>query len=139
MAEAGYPNGVDIEILTPIGRYLKDKEIVEAVAYQVKDGGFNMKVVAVEWGMYLKTYRNYNGFFLGVDNPTHRAIFNDGYCPGKSFSWMGYQNEELNKLFEEVGATFDVQKRKAIYQKLDKIFWKNLLTSTSTMPRISMV
>jgi peptide/nickel transport system substrate-binding protein len=124
LAEAGYPNGVDIEILTPIGRYLKDKEIVEAVSYQVKDAGFNMKVVAVEWGMFLRTYRNHNGFFMGIDNPTHRAFFNDGYSPGKAFSWMGYQNEEFNKLYEEAGATFDVQKRKAIYQKMDKIFWE---------------
>jgi len=124
LAEAGYPNGVDIEILTPIGRYLKDKEICEAVAYQVKEGGFNMKVVAVEFGMYLKTYRDYNGFFLGADSPTHRALFNDGYGPGKSYSWMGYENAEWNKLFEEVGTTFDVQKRKTMYQKLDEIFWK---------------
>ncbi len=73
--------------------------------------------------MYLKTYRDYNGFFLGADSPTHRALFNDGYAPGKSFSWMGYLNDEWNKLFEEAGTTFDVQKRKGIYQKLDEIFW----------------
>jgi peptide/nickel transport system substrate-binding protein len=124
LAEAGYPNGVDIEILTPTGRYLKDKELTEALSYQVRDAGFNMKVVAKEWGMYLKTYRDYNGFFLGSDSPTHRFFFHDGYAPGKSYSWMGYQNDEFIRLYEEAEAEFDRQKRNVIYQKMNKLLWE---------------
>ena len=60
-----------------------------------------------------------------MDSPTHRLFFNQGYSPGKSFSWAGYHNDEFNKLYEEATATFDTQKRKVIYQKMDKIFWED--------------
>jgi peptide/nickel transport system substrate-binding protein len=122
LAEAGYPQGVDIEILTPAGRYLKDKELVEAVSNQVKEGGFNMKVVAMEWGMFLKNYKNLHGFFIGEESPYAQRYFSKNMDSRvKSYAWMGYHNDEFNKLLDEAGETFDVQKRNAIYQKLSKI------------------
>jgi peptide/nickel transport system substrate-binding protein len=124
LAEAGYPNGVDIELLTSMGRQLKDKEISEAVSYQVKDAGFNMKVIGLEWAMFLQKFRDFNGFYLGDDNPTHIAFFNTAYSRGRtSYSWMGYRSEEFNNLFEESEATFGVQQKKAVYQKMDKMLW----------------
>jgi peptide/nickel transport system substrate-binding protein len=126
LAEAGYPQGVDIEILTPAGRYLKDKELVEAVAHQVKDGGFNMKVVAMEWGMFLKNYKNLHGFFIGEESPYAQRYFSKNMDSRvKSYAWMGYHNDEFNKLLDEAGETFDVQKRNAIYQKLSKIVFED--------------
>jgi peptide/nickel transport system substrate-binding protein len=122
LAEAGYPNGVEVEILTPAGRYLKDKELVEAVSAQVKEGGFNMKAVAMEWGMFLKNYKNLNGFFIGEESPYAQRYFSKNMDSRvKSYAWMGYHNEEFNKLLDEAGETFDAQKRNAIYQKLSKM------------------
>ncbi len=122
LAEAGYPDGVDIEILTPAGRYLKDKELVEAVSFQVKEGGFNMKVVAMEWGMFLKNYKKLHGFFIGEESPYAQRYFSKNMDSRvKSYAWMGYHNDEFNRLLDEAGETFDVGKRNAIYQKLSKI------------------
>ncbi len=121
LAEAGYPNGVDIEILTPAGRYLKDKALNEAVSYQVKEGGFNMKVVAMEWGMFLKNYRKLHGFFIGEESPYAQRYFSKNMDSRvKSYAWMGYHNDEFNKLLDEAGETFDTQKRNAIYRKMSK-------------------
>ena len=122
LAEAGYPQGADIEVITPAGRYLKDKELVEAVSHQVKEAGFNMKVVAMEWVMFLKNYRNFHGFFIGEESPYAQRYFSKNMDSRvKSYAWMGYHNDEFNKLLDEAGETFDVQKRNAIYQKLSKI------------------
>lgn len=128
LAEAGYPQGVDIEILTPAGRYLKDKELTEAVAFQVKEAGFNMKVIAMEWGMFLKNYKNYHGFFIGEESPYAQRYFSKNMDSRvKSYAWMGYHNDEFNRLLDEAGETFDVQKRNAIYQKLSKIVFDDAL------------
>jgi len=122
LAEAGYPDGVDIEILTPAGRYLKDKELVEAVSYQVKEGGFNMKVVAMEWGMFLKNYRKLHGFFIGEESPYAQRYFSKNMDSRvKSYAWMGYHRDEFNRLLDEAGETFEIEKRNAIYQKMSKI------------------
>jgi peptide/nickel transport system substrate-binding protein len=124
LAEAGYPNGVDIEILSPAGRYLKDKELVEAVSYQVKEGGFRMKAVPMEWGMFLKNYRKLNGFFIGEESPYAQRYFSKNMDSRvKSYAWMGYTNHEFNRLLDEAGETFDVAKRNAIYRKLSKMVY----------------
>jgi peptide/nickel transport system substrate-binding protein len=124
LAEAGYPNGVDIEILSPAGRYLKDKELVEAVSYQVKDGGFRMKAVPMEWGMFLKNYKKLNGFFIGEESPYAQRYFSKNMDSRvKSYAWMGYHNDEFNRLLDQAGETFDVAKRNAIYRNLSKMVY----------------
>lgn len=122
LADAGYPKGVDIEILTPAGRYLKDKELVEALAFQVKDAGFNVKVIPQEWGMFLKNYRSHHGFFIAEDTLyAHRYFVKNMDSRLKSYAWFGYHNDELNKLLDEASETFDATKRDRIYQKLSQI------------------
>lgn len=124
LAEAGYPQGANIEILTPSGRYLKDKELTEAVSFQVKEAGFSMKTIAMEWGMFLKNYKNYNGFFIGDESAYAQRYFSKNMDSRvKSYSWMGYHNDEFNRLLDEAGETFDVQKRNVLYQKLSKIVY----------------
>jgi peptide/nickel transport system substrate-binding protein len=128
LAEAGYPNGLDIEIVAPAGRYLKDKELVEAISFQVKEAGFNMKVNAMEWGRFLKNFKESQGFFIGADHPyAQRILHVDGDSRGKAFSWMGYHNDEFMKLFDEAGTTFDIKKRNAIYQKMAKVIWDDAI------------
>jgi peptide/nickel transport system substrate-binding protein len=128
LAEAGYPQGVDIEILTPVGRYLKDKELVEALSFQVKEAGFNMKMIPMEWGMFLKNYRKHDGFFIAEDTLyTHRYFAKNMDSRVKSYAWFGYHNDKLNKLLDEAGETFDVPKRSAIYQKLSQIVFDDAL------------
>ena len=52
IAEAGYA-GEEIEFIGEAGRWLKDKELIEAVAQQLREVGFNIKVNIVEWSQWL--------------------------------------------------------------------------------------
>jgi peptide/nickel transport system substrate-binding protein len=122
LAEAGYPQGVDFEILTPAGRYLKDKETMEALAFQVKESGFNMKVVAQEWGIFLKNFKSRDGFFIGTQTPNAHLFLSRNFdSRTNSYSWFGYHNTEFNKLIDEAQETFDPKKRSALYQKLSNM------------------
>jgi peptide/nickel transport system substrate-binding protein len=122
LAEAGFPNGADIEIITPAGRYLGDKEVVEAISFQVKEAGFNMKVRLLEWGMFLKSFKEGNGYFIGDAYSDPQQMFY-GTGDSKAFSWVGYQNDEWIKLYNEASETFDVKKRGEIYEKMGRIEW----------------
>jgi ABC-type transport system substrate-binding protein len=95
------------------------KELVEAVSAQVKEGGFNMKVVAMEACSSRTTRTSMD--FSSEESPMRRGISRRTWTPVSSPAWMGYHNEAFNKLLDEAGETFDVQKRNAIYQKLSKI------------------
>ena len=47
LAEAVYPNGVDLVLNSPDGRYIKDKEVAEAVTGQLTR-------IALRTGAYLR-------------------------------------------------------------------------------------
>jgi len=56
LAEAGYPNGIDLVLNSPDGRYLKDKEVSEAIAGQLTKAGIRTKVRVFEWTTYLNKH-----------------------------------------------------------------------------------
>lgn len=55
-ADAGYPDGLDITLEAPAGRYQGDKEIAEALGGQWQKAGFRPRVQVAEWGAYFKRY-----------------------------------------------------------------------------------
>ncbi|WP_203858657.1 ABC transporter substrate-binding protein [Plantactinospora mayteni] len=52
LAEAGYPNGFDIELHVPIGRYSKGEETADFVAAALGAVGVRAKVVKHDWNDY---------------------------------------------------------------------------------------
>jgi peptide/nickel transport system substrate-binding protein len=50
MVEAGYPNGLDVEMQSPNGRYLKDKELAEAIVGMLAQIGIRAHLTTPEWG-----------------------------------------------------------------------------------------
>jgi ABC-type transport system substrate-binding protein len=57
LAEAGFPNGFDITLWTPKGRYLKDYELAQAVQQQLAAVGVRAKLESFEWANYLAQLR----------------------------------------------------------------------------------
>src|SRR2546427_6310940 len=53
LAEAGFPNGLELTVHGPQGRYVRDKEVLEAVAGQLTKAGFKATVRTHEFVNYL--------------------------------------------------------------------------------------
>jgi peptide/nickel transport system substrate-binding protein len=53
LADAGFGGGIDLVLNSPDGRYLKDKEVAEAVAGQLTKVGIRTRVKTSEWTTYL--------------------------------------------------------------------------------------
>src|SRR5882724_10622577 len=53
LAEAGFPNGVDIVLNGPQGRYVRDKEVAEAVSGQLNKAGIKTTLRTFEFVNYL--------------------------------------------------------------------------------------
>lgn len=49
LAQAGYPNGFQIDFYTPTGRYVKDREISQAIVAQLAEAGIRAELKAPEW------------------------------------------------------------------------------------------
>ena len=56
LAEAGFPNGVEIALNGPQGRYVRDKEVAEAVTGQLTKAGIRTTLRTFEFVNYLNNH-----------------------------------------------------------------------------------
>ncbi len=120
LAQAGYPNGVDVELATPVGRYIQDKEVAEAMARMLTAVGIRTKLLTPEWAtLWENVQKGTVPFYYmgrgGVQEPG-RALadyFESGATPR-----VGYSNPRVDALFEKERASFDPAERKRVLQEL---------------------
>jgi peptide/nickel transport system substrate-binding protein len=54
LTQASYPEGFEITMDTPVGRYYRDQEIAEAIAAQLAEVGVRVVVQPQEWSVYVR-------------------------------------------------------------------------------------
>ena len=125
IAEAGYA-GEEIEFIGEAGRWLKDKELIEAVAQQLRDVGLNIKVNIVEWSQWLDL------LFAGADKaPTIQfsAHSNELLDADRTLSGLfestgsqtAYNNPAFDQLVEAARTETDLAKRADEYHQAVQI------------------
>ena len=120
LAEAGYPDGLEITLDAPAGRYQGDKEIAEALGGQWQKAGFKPRVQVAEWGAYFKRYLGkqfQDAYLLGLGGPMQDGdeLYNLVSSKGRG---LYYKNERVDQLFDEGRSTMDPAKRRKIYADL---------------------
>jgi peptide/nickel transport system substrate-binding protein len=120
LAEAGYPDGLEITLDSSEGRYQGDKEIAEALAGQWQKAGFKPRVQVAEWGVYFKKYLSKqfsDAYLLGLGGPMQDAdeLYNLVSSKGRG---LYYKNEQVDQLFDAGRSTMDPARRKRIYADL---------------------
>jgi peptide/nickel transport system substrate-binding protein len=120
LAEAGYPDGLEITLESPSGRYQGDKEIAESLGGQWQKAGFKPKVQVAEWGAYFKRYLGkqfQDAYLLGLGGPMQDAdeLYNLVSSKGRG---LYYKNERVDGLFDLGRGTMDAAKRRQIYRDL---------------------
>jgi peptide/nickel transport system substrate-binding protein len=120
LAEAGYPDGLDVVLDAPAGRYQGDKEIAEALGGQWQKAGFRPKVQVAEWGAYFKRYLGkqfQDAYLLGLGGPMQDAdeLYNLVSSRGRG---LYYKNERIDQLFDLGRSTMDPVKRRRVYLDL---------------------
>ncbi len=124
LAEAGFAKGLDFTINSPIGRYLNDKEMAEAVAGDLRKIGINATVRAHEWGTYMDRMYSHNNapsYILGWGNTSFDADFtiNPLMRSGKLLSNLSFP--KLDALIDQGISTMDPKKRQKIYSDAAKV------------------
>ena len=123
LAEAGYPDGLEVTLDAPAGRYQGDKEIAEALGGQWQKAGFRPKVQVAEWGAYFKKYlgkQMQDAYLLGLGGPMQDAdeLYNLVSSKGRG---LYYKNEKVDELFDQGRATSDPARRRRIYADLARV------------------
>jgi peptide/nickel transport system substrate-binding protein len=120
LAEAGYPDGLEITLESPAGRYQGDKEIAEALGGQWQKAGFRPRVQVAEWGAYFKRYLGkqfQDAYLLGLGGPMQDAdeLYNLVSSKGRG---LYYKNEKVDALFDLGRSTMDPAARRKVYADL---------------------
>ncbi len=122
LREAGFANGVDFTWNFCRGCWLKDSEILEAVANQLKAVGIRAKLNLIEVNQLLGN-QNTGNFQVGMIRWS-RQYDSDTILAGiqaQSTTQKWYGNEELDKLIVKARQTLDKGAREKIYQEIYKV------------------
>jgi len=116
LKQAGYPNGVDVELQTPVNRYTLDKQISEAMIPMLNAAGFRAKLMTPEWAtLWANVQVGKVPFYYmgrgGVVDPSAALAqyFETGASPR-----IGYSNPKLDELLSAERQAFDPAKRKKL-------------------------
>jgi peptide/nickel transport system substrate-binding protein len=116
LKQAGYPNGVDVELSTPVGRYTLDKQITEAIVPMLSAVGLRTKLLTPEWAtLWANVQVGKVPFYYmgrgGVVDPSAALAqyFETGASPR-----IGYSNPKLDELLAAERQAFDSAKRKKL-------------------------
>jgi peptide/nickel transport system substrate-binding protein len=90
--------------------------------------GVKMNIKAVEFATLQQINLEHRfeasaaGWGTGADPDTANNLWKtESYTNGRN--WVGYSNPEVDKLYDEGAKEFDPEKRKAIYQRIDRLIW----------------
>ena len=114
LAQAGYPNGVDVELQTPVGRYTLDKQLTEAMIPMLNAAGFRARLLTPEWPTLWGSVQKGGVpfYYMGrgsVQDPSAalHQYFHSGETPR-----IGYSNPKLDDLLDKEQAEFDPKRRR---------------------------
>jgi peptide/nickel transport system substrate-binding protein len=126
LTDAGFPGGVDMVLNAPQGRYVRDKEVAEAIAGQLTKAGIRTTMRAHEWGNYLNNmaYVHKAGpvWLIGWGTTTYDAetvyvpLFRSGKILGN------YHNADFDGMADEAQKIMDPRKRLEMYHRINKLW-----------------
>jgi len=129
LAEAGFPEGFETILYTPVGRYHKDVSVAAAVAADLQQVGVKADLKMLEWGTYLSSIFqegevvDHQIFMLGWGCVTGDAdyglytLFHSGEWPRRGLNASFFKNEKVDHLLDAARMTDNSKERKKIYKE----------------------
>ena len=125
LAEAGYPDGLDLTMNAGRGRHILDGEAAETIAGMLGEVGIRVKLELTDFSTFVNTYRSKSNkeiLMIGLAD----SLFDCSdsmlhYTFERAEGMTDYRNEETNRLYFEAGKNLDVEERRAQYQRIQDI------------------
>jgi peptide/nickel transport system substrate-binding protein len=136
LADAGYPNGFEVQLDCPNNRYVNDEKICVAVAGMLAKVGVTVKVNAIPRAQYFPKAQKMDVSFcmLGWGGATTDAIFTlqpvlhsrndkgDG-----DYNWGNYKDADFDALIDSAKGDTDPKRRQETIIKAMKMFHDKVL------------
>ena len=113
-------------ILTNQGNEQRIKS-AQIIQYRLKKIGIDARIRVLEWASLLTNYidkRNFDTVLMGWNmsqDPDQYDIWHSSKTAPKELNFISYKNREVDRLLEEGRSTFDREKRRACYFRIQEI------------------
>jgi len=121
----------EFTVLTNMGNRSRVKTAT-IIQYRLKQIGVKMNIRVLEWSTFINEFidkRRFEtvilGWSIGVD-PDQYDIWHSSKTGEKEFNFVSYKNPEVDRLLEEGRRTFDIEKRKRAYYRIQEILAEDL-------------
>jgi len=126
LTEAGFPGGMELTLNSPQGRYVRDKEVAEAVTGQLTKAGIKTQLKTYEFVNYLNTlvYVHKPGPMWLIGWGTSTVDAETVYGPlFRSGSNLGnYHNADFDGMVDQAQTQMDEKQRLATYHRINKLW-----------------
>jgi len=126
LADAGFPQGLEITLHGPRGRYVRDAEVAEAVAGQLTKAGIRTTFRTYDFVTYLNTmvYVHKAGPIWLIGWGTGTMDAETVYVPlfKAPTIFANWYNEEFNRLVDEAQTIMDPKKRLEQYHRINRLW-----------------
>jgi len=127
LTEAGYKDGFELDLVTPSGRYLMDKEVSEAISGMLNKVGIKTEIRVMETGNWIKAFlsRELKGaYMVGWGNMLFDAegtFSNFLVEEAPACIYKTSVADQVEKLIKEARSEMNLEKRKGIYSEIQKL------------------
>jgi peptide/nickel transport system substrate-binding protein len=125
LADAGFPGGIELTLNSPDGRYLKDKEVAEAVAGQLTKAGIRTRVRTFEWGTYLNQmvyiHKANPMYLIGWGNTTWDADGTLAPLWRSGYPQANYLSTDFDGMIDEAQTSVEPRRRLELYAKAQRL------------------
>ncbi len=132
VVEAGYPNGVDLEVKV-INRP-GDVMMVEILQAMFAPAGIRLKIAALDRAVWIEDGRA--GRFQALShlwNSYPDVLVSPYSRTGHGNNWSGYSSPAVDKLYDDAEQEYDDNKRAEIYKRMQKIHFDEAYFITGFM------
>ena len=104
-------------------------KVAQIIQKRLKDIGIKVKIKVLEWSVFLTEFidkKNFEAVLLGWSlgrDPDNYDIWHSSKTKEGEFNFIGYKNEEVDRLLVEARRIFDQEKRMAYYHRIHSIIY----------------
>jgi peptide/nickel transport system substrate-binding protein len=128
LKEAGHPNGFELELWTPVGRYLMDRQIAENLQAQLGEVGITVKIRPWEFQALMAEVKKgqFDAVLLGWSPSTGDAdqglypVFHSSQFPPNS-NRAFYSNPKVDKLLVDARQATNAKARLDLYRQAEQL------------------
>lgn len=138
LTEAGYPDGIDLEITVP-SNYAFHVETAEVVAEQLSAAGIRATINPVEWDTWLSEVyngRNYQSTICAVAGNATPGYLMMRFQADSKKNFINFASEEYDAAYLAAASALDVQEKAANYKTCEEILANEAASAFLQVPPI---